>query len=434
MCLVAAGGLIALLWLFDGKLEPEWNSDLQFSTVVIAVMSAYRMALKGIVETCLIQGAWIWVSGFRKGRTEARLEDFKMFDEAAKGLWGCLVLLWRLKGRHLACVGAVIILLIQGFETFSSQMVRFDEEPTVYIDRSSMNALPAPPPPRAETWHNIVPAGLDMSLGLSTKAAIYDGIIAGTISTTPASCSTANCTWPIFPTLAVCGNCSESSFKTSCDQQNMCTYTMPSGTLISIPAGAASEYRFTVSPSNGSSNLFNSTSQAFFSVFDMMSISQTSSKTTTRAFECAMWFCLKSYNVTVTNGIQNSTIIANWSKTDLSTEMSGNFDEYEFVDVPPELYVKNQTRFAVPTDSIEALRSFMGSLMLGNASEIGGIVDYSSDWVQAMQNATSDLTSWMEKLSLSMTNDIRSSGTSDATKMLVYSGNAYIMASHIQVN
>ncbi|KAI0008713.1 hypothetical protein F4779DRAFT_641419 [Xylariaceae sp. FL0662B] len=362
MCLLVAGGLLALLWVFDGKLEPEWRSDLQFSTIVIAVMSAYRMALKGIVETCVSQGAWIWVSGFRKGRTEARLEDFKMFDEAAKGLWGCLVLLWRMKGKHLACVGAVIMLLIQGFETFSSQMVQFNERPTVFIDGSNINASPAPPPPRAETWHNVVPKGRggEMSLGLSTKAAIYDGIIAGTIPTAPAFCSTANCTWPIFPTLAVCGNCTESSVKTSCDQKS-----------------------------------------------------------------CA-------YNVTVTNGIHNSRTIANWSKTNISTERSAHFDEYEFVDIPPELYVKNQTRFAVPTDSIEALRSFMGSLMLGNASEIGGVVDYSSDWVQAMQNATSDLTAWIEKLSLSMTNDIRSSGTFDATKMLEYSGNAYIMASHIQ--
>lgn len=80
-------------------LEPEWNDSLKLSTIIIAVMSCFRLALKAVVQTCISQGAWIWVSGFRKGKVEARLEDFKMFDEAATGLYGSLVLLWRLKGR-----------------------------------------------------------------------------------------------------------------------------------------------------------------------------------------------------------------------------------------------------------------------------------------------------------------------------------------------
>lgn len=87
------------MYVFDGKLEPEWNSNIRFSTVIVAIMSVFRLALRAIIETCISQGAWIWVSTFRKGNVEARLEDFKMFDEAATGIWGSLVLLWRMKGR-----------------------------------------------------------------------------------------------------------------------------------------------------------------------------------------------------------------------------------------------------------------------------------------------------------------------------------------------
>ncbi|KAI1489776.1 hypothetical protein F5X96DRAFT_679525 [Biscogniauxia mediterranea] len=355
ICLGAAAGLIALLYLFDGKLEPDWNSNLHFSTVVIAVMSIFRLALKGVIETCVSQGAWIWVSGFRKGRTEARLEDFKMFDGAARGLYGSLVLIWRLKASHLACAGAAIIILIQGFETFSSEMVQFNDKPTIFIDPSSKNFLPAPPPLRSETWHNVVSRGIgeDMSLGLSTKAAIYDGIIAGSVSDLPVSCSTANCTWPAFPSLSVCGTCAESNYST---------------------------------------------------------------------------------NFMVTNGVQNGSVLANWSKTDFALQSSAHFDEYVFVDIPPELHVNDQTRYSVSSESIGALRSFMATIMWGNASAIAGVVDYSSDWVQAMQNATIDLAGWMSRLSLSMTNDVRVSGIFDATKMLDYSGTAYILASHVEVN
>ncbi|KAI1638987.1 hypothetical protein F4809DRAFT_648931 [Biscogniauxia mediterranea] len=418
ICLGTAAGLIALLYLFDGRLEPEWNSNLQFSTVVIAVMSIFRLALKGVIETCVSQGAWIWVSGFRKGRTEARLEDFKMFDEAARGLYGSLVLIWRLKASHLACVGAAIIILIQGFETFSSEMVQFNDKPTIFIDPSSKNFLPAPPPLRSETWHNVVSGGIgeDMSLGLSTKAAIYDGIIAGSVSDLPVSCSTANCTWPAFPSLSVCGTCAESHYSTNCDSSDHCSYSMPSGTTVSTIGAGSSEYHFTVATSNGSSNYFNESTRAVFSVFDMMSLAKTSSK------------------IMVTNGVQNGSVLANWSKTDFALQSSAHFDEYVFVDIPSELHVNNQTRYSVSSESIGALRSFMATIMWGNASQIAGVVDYSSDWVQAMQNATIDLAGWMSRLSLSMTNDVRVSGTFDTTKMLDYSGTAYVLASHVDVN
>lgn len=66
--------------------------------------------------------------------------------------------------RHLACVGAVIMILAQGFETFSSEMIGFSNKPVPLTHRSSMVGSPAPAPPRAETWHNIVPRGKGSAL------------------------------------------------------------------------------------------------------------------------------------------------------------------------------------------------------------------------------------------------------------------------------
>ncbi|KAI0384069.1 hypothetical protein F5Y04DRAFT_248906 [Hypomontagnella monticulosa] len=398
-------------------------------------MSCFRIALRAIIQTCISQGAWIWVSAFRKGRAEARLQDFKMFDDASTGLWGSLVLIWRMRGKHLACAGAAIAILAQGFETFSSQMVYIDEKPTPLMDHDGVDAWPAPPPPRADTWHNVVQRGVGggLSLGLSTKASIYDGIISETIPTVPVSCSTANCTWPPFPTLAVCGNCSEQLFRSSCGLQNGCTYTTASGTSITEPSGAAPSFQFTVVPSGNSMEAFNSNSQAYFSVFDIMSVSQMLSKTRVQAYECALWFCLKSFRVRVRGGIQNNVMLANWSKTEFSARRGSHYSEFVFVDIPPELYIQDQARYTVPTDSIKVLRSFMNSLMLGNASGIGGAVTYSSDWIEAMVDSTSDMEGWIARLSLSMTNDIRRSGSTNAD-VSKYTGTAYTMAPHVRVN
>lgn len=105
VCLAAAAGLLVLLARYDGQLEPELALGVKLSTGLVAVMTVFRVALSAIVETTLSQGAWIWVSAARQRRKKtepARLEDFKMFDEASRGLAGSLWLIWRLRGVYVA--------------------------------------------------------------------------------------------------------------------------------------------------------------------------------------------------------------------------------------------------------------------------------------------------------------------------------------------
>ncbi|KAI1871028.1 hypothetical protein JX265_006068 [Neoarthrinium moseri] len=438
LCLAAATGLIILLWRYDGEVEPKLGAGLELSTVVIAIMTVFRVALSAIVETALSQGAWIWVSAARQRRKKtepARLEDFKMFDEASRGLLGSLSLVWRPRGTHLACVGAGIIVLIHGFETFSQEMVTYAEQPTPMINLT--NSL-APPPARSETWNNIVAKGFggDQDLGLSTKAAFYDGIMASTISDLPVFCGTANCTWPVFPTLAVCGNCSETHYQQSCSTSNSCTYSTASGTFVVSPSGGSTGYRFTVAPTNTSADGPDTATQSYFSSFDIMSVSKSHTSASVEAYQCALWFCLHTYQVTVINGQQTTVLLGNWSKAEFSAASSSHNDEYYFTDIPSKMNVSPGTRYSVSMESIEVLGSFMASKMLGNSSNVDNQADYSSDWVQAMQNASSDLSAWMSRLTLSMTNDIRLSGSTDHNNrqsQYQYTGIAYVQAPYIQV-
>ncbi|KAJ2975798.1 hypothetical protein NUW58_g8257 [Xylaria curta] len=435
VCLAAATALVVLLYVFNGKLEPSWSSHLQLNAILIAIMSVYRLALKAIVESCVGQGAWIWVSGFRKGKTEAKLEDFKMFDEASRGLYGALVLLWRMKASHFACIGSVITILIQGFETFSSQMVTYTEIPTVLVDKTGRGTQPAPPLSRSESWHNIVSNSFgETSLKLSTKAAIYDSLVAAAISDLPLFCETGNCTWPITPSLAVCGACAESLFSTSCDAEKGCSYSMPSGTSISSPPGAPFEYHFTVVPSNGSSTFPNTSSKAVISLFDMMSSAKTPRDNTVRAYQCGLWFCLRGYDVVVTNGIVKRSVAVEWTKSDLVPKSSSHYDDYVFLDIPTKMNVKEHTRYSVPSDSLKTLRQFMDKLTLGNASQVAGAITYDTDWVQAMEAATGDLPGWISRVTLSLTNDIQLTGTVRPNGNSKYSGTAYTMAPYIKVN
>ncbi|KAI3340612.1 hypothetical protein F4824DRAFT_395392 [Ustulina deusta] len=271
---------------------------------------------------------------------------------------------------------------------------------------------------------------------LSTKAAVYDGIIAtAAVSDAPVSCETANCSWPVFPSLAVCGACTESLFSTLCDLQNGCTYSMPSGTSIYDQAGVPFEYHFTVAPSNGSPTFPSTSSKAIISIFDIMSSAKTPQDNTVQAYQCGLWFCLKSYKVTVTNGVVSRSVTGEWSTSDFAPKSSAHYGEYVFLDVPPEMNAEQHTRYSVPSDSLETLRAFMDKLTLGNASQVAGAMIYDTDWIQAMEAATkSDLSGWISRLALSLTRDIQLTGTVRPSSNLEYSGTAYIVAPSVKVN
>lgn len=209
--------------------------------------------------------------------------------------------------------------------------------------------------------------------------------------------------------------------------------SMPSGTSIFSSTSIPFEYHFTVTPSNGSSTL-DTSSKAIVSIFDIMSSAKTPPDNIVRAHQCGLWFCLQSYNVTVTNGIVDRSVIVEWSKSEAVPKSSANSDEYVFVDIPPQMNAKEHARYSVPSDSLKTLRAFIDKLTLGNASQVAGVVSYDSDWVQAIEAATGDLSGWISRLALSLTNDIWLTGTVRPNGNVEYGGTAYIMAPHIEVN
>lgn len=258
--------------------------------------------------------------------------------------------------------------------------------------------------------------------------------MASSVSELPATCGTANCTWPTFPTLAVCGNCTDTTYTGSCPKGQGCTYTMASGTSVTAPSGDSTGYHFTVAPSLNTSA---EGSRAFFSQFDIMSVSKSRTSASVEAYQCGLWFCLKSYELNVTNGEQETQVIGNWSKAEFSAASSSHNDEFHFIDIPSKMNTSPSTRYSVPLESIQVLESFMNSKMIGNSSNVDNRVDYSSDWILAMQNSSSDFMTWMARLTLSMTNDIRTSGALDPNNrgnQYEYAGTAYAQAPHVQVN
>ncbi|EGO51662.1 hypothetical protein NEUTE1DRAFT_89265 [Neurospora tetrasperma FGSC 2508] len=344
-------GLVILLRYYDNQLVPELGVGVQFDSVLIVMVTIFRLSLMGFVGSCLSQGAWLWVSEISQQRYshDALLSDFSVFDGSSRGIRGSLRLLWRMKLKHLGCIGALIIILSHWFETFSQQMVLFEQRP------------------------RILNRGVD------------------------------------------------------------------SGNTLDVPMDPAAEFNiFKVAPSNGTSHPITSTNRAYFSVFDMLSLVQSEDQgLSVTGTECALWFCVQSFKLLVYDGTHNETIVGNWSTTERAHVVGGNLHGagYSFIGLPDYLNADNTTTYSVSNEAITALRSFMADITSGVVRADTNMLDYSSDWVEAMWNATNNLEAWMESFTRAMTAEFRINGrlSNGLGGTKVYAGSATQLAPFIRV-
>lgn len=102
------GGIVALLIIYDGRPQQSWSNDvLTLNGLVALLASLCRMFFMVAISAALTQGKWNQLSARNEGSSGYWLRDFVMFDEAARGPWGSLRLIWRFKGlwvvtKHLS--------------------------------------------------------------------------------------------------------------------------------------------------------------------------------------------------------------------------------------------------------------------------------------------------------------------------------------------
>ncbi|KAK3950306.1 hypothetical protein QBC32DRAFT_372077 [Pseudoneurospora amorphoporcata] len=318
-------GLVILLRYYDNQLVPELGVGVQFDSVLIVMVTIFRISLTGFVGSCLSQGAWLWVSEISQQRYnhDAPLSDFSVFDGSSRGMRGSLKLLWRMKLKHLGCLGALIIILSHWFETFSQQMVLFEQRPQI-LNRGS----------------------------------------------------------------------------------------------------------------NGTSHPIKSTNRAYFSVFDMLSLVQSEDQgLSVTGSECALWFCVQSFKLLVFDGTHNETKVGNWSTTELAHGGNLHGAGYSFIGLPESMNADHTTTYSVSNEAITALRTFMADITSGVVRADTNMLDYSSDWVEAMWNATNNLEAWMESFTEAMTAEFRINGrlSNGLGGTKVYAASATQLAPFIRV-
>ncbi|KAF1986175.1 hypothetical protein K402DRAFT_91502 [Aulographum hederae CBS 113979] len=237
LCITA---MTAILSILDGKPLSAWKLPIAPNTAVSILSTFAKTSLLVPVAEAISQSKWLH---YKKSHP---LKDLQVFDDASRGPWGALQLLWEMRMRTLlASFGALITIAMLGLEPSAQQIVSFSSK-LVSMGPNSASM------PYAEGLH----VGQDDVVGSAfqrMQSAISTGIF-GQQAPLPFTCAGSNCYWPDFASLGLTSKCSNVTSKTTVD-----CYSSLSGNetslscLLMTPSGFAMNFE-----SQGVNPIFNS--------------------------------------------------------------------------------------------------------------------------------------------------------------------------------
>ena len=180
----------------------------QFLTVANILGKVASAALIIPTSEALGQLKWNW---FHDSKAMC---DFEIFDKASRGAWGAALLLFGTKGRSLAALGALLIVLLLAIDTFFQQVVTF---PNQWALRTASSSIPVVtryhPPILTYFTKGFEIAQYDQITAPLIKSYFYGNgskpvpFGSGFRPDIPFSCPSSRCTWPEYETVATCSSC-----------------------------------------------------------------------------------------------------------------------------------------------------------------------------------------------------------------------------------
>ena len=211
----------------------------------------------------------------------------------------------------------------------------------------------------------------------------------------------------------------------------MCAYTMPSGTVANLTNFKEASYGmgFQVMPSPGHVYDQSASDMLYVANFDVFGAPEGSyavvlNSTEAVSWECAMWMCIQAFATQMVDFNQTQPVVQNFSQVVNFTlsDLGSVTDNVSFVDLPIAMNPRPGANYSVGVWAADAIEGYLepifnGTIILNEESQT-----FSSDYIQAIWNASSDLDGWIKNLASSMTNVIRT-GTPQPNDF--YNGKGY---------
>lgn len=300
-----------------------------------------------------------------------------------------------------------------------------------------------------------------LGVPLDVQGAVYAGFFNSNVSLLAPVCQTGNCTWPVTPSVGVCGSCGDIRSKLFHVQssQNL-SYGLPLNligngvqTLQATLVNGTLDNTFTVTNNfvDAAYGITNRSNVAEFFAFGLspMSLSNLLSKLEVdpdiinlddymMAYSCKLYFCVQAYKVSTTAGKTSQTVVGTWAQT---KQVAGD-PAINFTNVPPEMNPRNGP-FSIQEGAHEGLANIFAQVLAGRVFQGGpenndallflpGISDDKtfapglSSFIHAVydaSNSTVSLNALVQQMSTVLTNHIR--GTFPAPADARYVGTVF---------
>ncbi|KAF7186608.1 hypothetical protein HII31_12017 [Pseudocercospora fuligena] len=334
--ILCLAGLFAVLLVGDG--QAIWIG-ITLNTYVASLATASKLSALFALSAAIGQAKW---NVFRSKSKPGSLLDFQAIDLASRGPWGCLQLLYQRK--HTVYTGALAFIVAFAFDPFAQQLVQV---------RNQISYLPSAEaiftvtkrynggirfglgaslvPVSTESWNR----GFDADADFSMQSAVLTGLVLPLQSIhqqSQATCPSGNCTWPVIRSLAVCSICKDitSGFRqTLVDQptgpqlsrsgmvlhdnatryslgdhvyiDNIDGYTVENANFLHLTAFSSEDPRTSITMQEVDTLMISTT---FLSVLpDAENPNATWPNLPLVAAECVLYYCVRSYNVSMRDNI-----------------------------------------------------------------------------------------------------------------------------------
>ena len=403
--------IVIVLLKFDDSALPDWPSIFTINSIVSLFTSFSKICFMVIVGASVSQSKWLW---YRK--SPRPLTDLQSFDDASRGPWGAFSFVATFRSSSFASLGAVVVVLSLLYGPFTQQLVNYHDK----LVPSGQGATIV----RAQRYLAASYEGLPLPsvVDLSMKAAVYSGVFDArnsANSSTEFHCSTGDCSFDLFSSLAVCSSCA-----------NITRSIQTSGTKLVLPNGPS------ISGVGGQINVTTTKDplglediEASVLRFSSIRTKDTNDSSTAEAWECVLYYCVNEYNATVQSGDLHQEIRRSWRNDSATLNL-----EEDLTYRPPSSFANityNASSTYVGYGAAQALNKFMSSSMTGS----GGIRDnttgsaFSSDITHALYE-TDDLPTRINNMVTSMSNNMRQQNNSGSSPL---EGTALQTTTYLQV-
>ncbi|KAI1487660.1 hypothetical protein F5X96DRAFT_686643 [Biscogniauxia mediterranea] len=351
----------------------RWNFFLSVNAVISTLAAISRTSLAFSISSCLGQAKWNWFK-----RRPGNLIGFDRFDDASRGPWGSFWLIVWLRASHWLILGAIVTITLMAFEPFLQALISFpgqmdsvDSGLSPYIGLSQVLDIGTfTEDPNASTLGELLPDNTSVAVpffitqpDLGMVSAFNNGFYNSSKAQSAFFyCPTANCTWPASTSLAICGTCNDVSNHLKRRRQ----YGKSLGTLTSDSSvWLESNYTINALPLINITNVSDFHRELSISAFmaatritdSQLTLSFQNLNTlitavqvlrapdeyeagsmlwddaTVTATECALYFCLNTYESTVDGGVLSEEVISSSADRDPASYRDGNggerFEAYE---------------------------------------------------------------------------------------------------------